>query len=102
MAVNAAAQHLHRIVEVHTAQILESHLAVKLGKHLVATLLGREVVARRKRVAGVKTHTHARLILHAVNDIGQVPEGIAKVRALSCGILNHGRNTLGLVEGDVD
>ena len=79
VAIDAATERFHRIVEVHTSQILESDLALELGKDLVATLLGREIVARSERVAGVETYAHTRFILHTVNDIGQVPECVAEV-----------------------
>ena len=79
VAVHATTQHLHRIVQMHTAKILESHLALKLCKHLFATLLGLEVITRSEGVAGVKTYAHARLILHAVNNICQVPKRIAEI-----------------------
>ena len=79
VTIHSATNSLHRIVQVHTLQIFEANLTLKLCKNLLAPLVSREVVACGKGVAGVKTHTHSRLILHAVNDIRQVPKGISKV-----------------------
>ena len=102
MAVDAAAQNLHRIVQVHAFQVSESDDAFQLGERGVARLARPEVVPRREGVAGVDADAHPRFVLHALDQIGEVLEAESEVRTLPRGVLDHRRHAVRAVERHVD
>ena len=102
MAVDAAAQRLHRVVEVDAPEVFEPDDAVQLVERGVAGLGCAQVVARGEGVAGVDAGPHARLVAHPFDDAGEVFEAVAQVRTLSGGVLDDGRDPLRSFEGQVD
>ena len=79
MAVYTATQRAQGIVKMHATQVTEAHDAVEGSKGSVARLTGAQVVARSKGVARVEAHSNTALILHTVDDVGEVLEAVAKV-----------------------
>ncbi len=63
------------VIQVYTAQIAETYRCVKLLKHLV--ILIHYIIACCIRVAGIKANSNARLVIHPVNDMSQLPELIS-------------------------
>ena len=70
VAVNAATQWAHSLIEVHTAQVVKRYDAVNLRKGALTRLGGGEVVACGKGVASVDAVAHPRFVLHAVDNVG--------------------------------
>ena len=71
---------------------------VKLLERLGIALLCFEVVAGGIGVAGVDAHAHARLVLHLVDDGGDVVETVPHVGTLPSGVLDDRSDTLRLVK----
>jgi len=102
MTVHTAAQYLHGVVQVHAFQVFEPHDAVQLRERLLARLGRTQVVTCGESVAGVDADAYARLVLHAVDQVGQLFEGEAQIGPLSRRILDYGRHAVRLVQRDVD
>ena len=102
MAVDTAAEGLHGVVEVHAAQIAPTHDAVEFGERGVARRGGAQVVAGGEGVAGVDAAAHARLLLDAFDDVGQLFEPESEVGTLSGGVFDDGRHAVRAVERQVD
>ncbi len=102
VTIDAAAERFGRIVEVHAAEVAKTHRAVDQGEGALACLGGAQVVAGGEGVAGVDAEPYSRLILDAVDDIGQLLECEAEVGALSRSVFDNGRNAACRVERYVD
>ena len=102
MAGHAAVEGLHRIVQMHPPEVAESHDALQLGERGVARLGRAQVVSRGEGVAGVDADAHARLILHAVDQVGEVLEPESEIRTLPGRILDDGRDAVRAVQREVD
>ena len=74
MAVDPAAHRLQVVIEVHAAQVTESHHLVEFGKRLFTSGVGRQIVTGRESVAGIDAHPYPALILHLIDNRTQVVE----------------------------
>ena len=100
VAVHTTAERFHAVVEVDSAEVLEADDIAELAPDGIVVIL--QVVAGGKGVAGVDADADAALVLHLINNLGEVVERVAHVAPLSGGVLDDGGNALRLVEGDVD
>jgi hypothetical protein len=102
VTVNAAAKGAFRVVQVHTAQVLEPNDALKFGKGFFGRFGGAQIVACGKGVTGIDADTYAGFILDARNDLGQMFEFKSEVAALTGGVFDDSGHPFGFVQRDVD
>ena len=71
------------------AQIAEANHLVETAESLFKPFGRRDVIPRRQRMSRVDTDTDARLVVHPVDDVGQLLECVAQVRPLPCRVFQH-------------
>ena len=97
-----AARTLLAVVKVYGTEIVEAYHPLELLHGELIAHLSAQVVARRQRVAGVDTHSHAALVVDALDNAGDMLETPAQVRPLPRGVLYHSGYSFGLAEGEID
>ena len=102
MAIDAAAEDLHGVVQVHALQVAEPYDALQLGEGRLAGFGRAQVVARGEGVAGVDADAHARFVLHAVDEVGEGLETGCQGRDGAGGVLVERRHAVRFPECDVD
>ena len=102
VSIDAAGECLFRVVEVHGPQVVSAYGVVKFLPSLVVSVLGLQVVAGGVGVARVDANPYTALVLHLVDDIGQMLEAEPHVGALTGRVFDDGGHPLRLVQGEVD
>ena len=62
----------------------------------------RQIITRSERMTGINADAHPTLVLHPVNNIGDLLERVAEIRSLSRRVLDHRRHAAGLIQRQVD
>ena len=101
VTVDMAATGFLAVVEVYGTKVAEAYGLLKFVESESVAHFVAEVVAGGKGVAGVYADTDAAFVVDAFDDAGNVGEGVAKVGALSGGVLNDGGDSFGLGQGRV-
>ena len=87
---------------MHSPQVLEPDHVVEMLERLGESSRCRQIVTRGERMAGINANTHPALVLHPVNNIGDLLERVAEIRSLPRRILDHRRHATGLVQRQVN
>lgn len=102
MPVHPRAAFFLAVVQMHSPKVFESNLLLKfIHRELVAHFVA-DVVAGGESVASVYADTHAALVVDAADNAGYLAELVPQVGALAGGVLNHGGDTFGFLQCEVD
>ena len=82
------------VVEVHAAEPVQAHKAVKRFKGLDAALFTLEVIACCKGMAGIQAETCPGGLGYPVEDGGQMLEAVSDAAPLPCGVFQNQPNPL--------
>lgn len=102
MAVNVAVEPAFGVVQMHTAQIVETDDVAELLKGLFTVLFGTQIVTGGKSVASVDANTNPPLAFSAIDDRRQMFEFEPQIAALVGSVFDHRRYALDFIQHDVN
>ena len=89
VTIHAAAARLLRIVQVERADPLDADRPMEVGERPVIAVGTADVIPGREQMTGIDANTDARRSVQAIDDLGEVLEPVAEIRALTGRVLQQ-------------